>query len=109
MVTVTTSLHWAPLEDEEMDHYLLRYDIQDMTGDWLISGPKRGDFRAEVCPCETDRNMSLMFTFAGRLDILVPSHFDCTTSRRAFFAESNGDGPSTPWEAAYEDVVDAKL
>ncbi|KAI0736997.1 trafficking protein particle complex subunit 10 [Fomitopsis betulina] len=47
MVTVTTSLHWAPLEDEEMDHYLLRYDIQDMTGDWLISGPKRGDFRAE--------------------------------------------------------------
>lgn len=52
MVTVTTSLHWAPSEDAEMDHYLLRYDIQDMTGDWLVSGPKRGDFRAEVSPSE---------------------------------------------------------
>ncbi|KAH9934671.1 trafficking protein particle complex subunit 10 [Fomitopsis serialis] len=47
VVTVTTSFHWAPAEDAEMDQYLLRYDIQDMTGDWLVSGPKRGDFRAE--------------------------------------------------------------
>ena len=52
MVTVTTSFHWAPSEDAEMDHYLLRYDIQDMTGDWLVSGPKRGDFRAEVSSFE---------------------------------------------------------
>ncbi|KZT68199.1 hypothetical protein DAEQUDRAFT_693019 [Daedalea quercina L-15889] len=47
VVTVTTSFHWAPVEDAEMDQYLLRYDIQDMTGDWLVSGPKRGDFSAE--------------------------------------------------------------
>ncbi|TFY59462.1 hypothetical protein EVJ58_g5755 [Rhodofomes roseus] len=47
VVTVTTSFHWAPSEDAEMAQYLLRYDIQDMTGDWLVSGPKRGDFSAE--------------------------------------------------------------
>lgn len=47
VVSVTTSFHWAPLEDEKPQGCLLRYDIEDMTGDWLVSGCKRSDFQAE--------------------------------------------------------------
>ncbi|KZT11270.1 uncharacterized protein LAESUDRAFT_809238 [Laetiporus sulphureus 93-53] len=46
-VNVRTSFHWAPNEDEETCSYILRYDVEDMTGDWLVSGRKRGNFLAK--------------------------------------------------------------
>ncbi|KAI0957407.1 hypothetical protein AcW1_005812 [Taiwanofungus camphoratus] len=48
VVTVTTSFHWAPLEDTNASRYWLRYDVEDMTQDWLVSGRKRGEFLAKV-------------------------------------------------------------
>ncbi|KAI0082757.1 hypothetical protein K474DRAFT_1681152 [Panus rudis PR-1116 ss-1] len=45
-LTVTTSFHWAPKEDADRRSYLMRYDIEEITHDWLVSGQKRGDFTA---------------------------------------------------------------
>ncbi|CCL99343.1 uncharacterized protein FIBRA_01361 [Fibroporia radiculosa] len=47
VISVHTSFHWAPPEDAGTDGYVLRYDIEDMTGDWLVSGRKKGDFLAK--------------------------------------------------------------
>ncbi|OBZ75937.1 Trafficking protein particle complex subunit 10 [Grifola frondosa] len=46
-LTVTTSFHWAPVEDIKNRTYMMRYDVEDMTQDWLVSGRKRGDFVAK--------------------------------------------------------------
>lgn len=48
LLTVQTSFHWSPPEDEQVDRYLMRYDIEDLTQEWLVSGRKRGDFLAKV-------------------------------------------------------------
>ncbi|KAI0831480.1 trafficking protein particle complex subunit 10 [Trametes gibbosa] len=47
LLTVHTSFHWSPPEDTKVDSYLMRYDIEDLTHDWLVSGRKRGDFVAK--------------------------------------------------------------
>ncbi|EIW60047.1 uncharacterized protein TRAVEDRAFT_164477 [Trametes versicolor FP-101664 SS1] len=47
LLTVETSFHWSPPEDEQVDRYLMRYDIEDLTQEWLVSGRKRGDFLAK--------------------------------------------------------------
>ncbi|KAI9065113.1 hypothetical protein FKP32DRAFT_1674998 [Trametes sanguinea] len=47
LLTVTTSFHWAPPEDTKVESYMMRYDIEDLTQDWLVSGRKRGDFLAK--------------------------------------------------------------
>ncbi|KAI0636805.1 trafficking protein particle complex subunit 10 [Trametes polyzona] len=47
LLTVQTSFHWSPPEDNKVDSYLMRYDIEDLTQDWLVSGRKRGDFVAK--------------------------------------------------------------
>ncbi|KAI0724064.1 trafficking protein particle complex subunit 10 [Cerioporus squamosus] len=46
LLTVQTSFHWAPPEDTKVESYLMRYDIEDLSNDWLVSGRKRGDFVA---------------------------------------------------------------
>ncbi|PIL24147.1 hypothetical protein GSI_13900 [Ganoderma sinense ZZ0214-1] len=48
LLTVNTSFHWAPPEDVKVQRYNMRYDIEDLTQDWLVSGRKRGDFVAKV-------------------------------------------------------------
>ncbi|KAI8998488.1 trafficking protein particle complex subunit 10 [Trametes punicea] len=47
LLTVHTSFHWAPPEDTKVESYMMRYDIEDLTQDWLVSGRKRGDFLAK--------------------------------------------------------------
>ncbi|KAI0362291.1 hypothetical protein OH77DRAFT_1416520 [Trametes cingulata] len=47
LLTVQTSFHWAPPEDKKVESYMMRYDIEDLTQDWLVSGRKRGDFVAK--------------------------------------------------------------
>ncbi|EMD38446.1 hypothetical protein CERSUDRAFT_153326 [Gelatoporia subvermispora B] len=47
VVTITTSFHWAPKDELARSKYRMRYDIEDMPHDWLISGRKRGTFTAE--------------------------------------------------------------
>ncbi|KAI0709428.1 trafficking protein particle complex subunit 10 [Earliella scabrosa] len=47
LLTVKTSFHWAPPEDTRVESYVMRYDIEDLIHDWLVSGRKRGDFVAK--------------------------------------------------------------
>ncbi|TBU35808.1 trafficking protein particle complex subunit 10 [Dichomitus squalens] len=47
LLTIKTSFHWAPPEDTRVQSYNMRYDIEDLTQDWLVSGRKRGDFVAK--------------------------------------------------------------
>ncbi|PSR94078.1 hypothetical protein PHLCEN_2v4506 [Hermanssonia centrifuga] len=46
-LTVTTSFGWAPAEDADHKSYVMRFDVEEMTKDWLVSGRKRGDFVAK--------------------------------------------------------------
>lgn len=48
ILTVSTSFHWAPAEDSHFSKYLMRFDVEEMTKDWLVSGRKRGEFVAKV-------------------------------------------------------------
>ena len=48
ILTITTSFHWAPAEDADKQAYVMRFDVEEMTKDWLVSGRKRGDFVAKV-------------------------------------------------------------
>ncbi|KAF4576476.1 hypothetical protein EYR40_000715 [Pleurotus pulmonarius] len=45
-VTIRTSFGWGPNENLT-GSYTLRYDIEEMVRDWLLSGPKRGEFEAK--------------------------------------------------------------
>ncbi len=47
-LTVTASFGWAPAEDADHKSYVMRFDVEEMTKDWLVSGRKRGDFVAKV-------------------------------------------------------------
>lgn len=49
-LTIETSFHWAPLEDMDKPSYRMRFDVEEMTKDWLVSGRKRGDFVSKVSP-----------------------------------------------------------
>ncbi|EKM55480.1 uncharacterized protein PHACADRAFT_143869 [Phanerochaete carnosa HHB-10118-sp] len=46
-LTIETSFHWAPIEDLDKDSYVMQFDVEEMTKDWLVSGRKRGDFVAK--------------------------------------------------------------
>ncbi|KAF8626389.1 hypothetical protein AX15_005037 [Amanita polypyramis BW_CC] len=43
-LTIRTSFHWGI---EKRKQYTLRFDIEELVKDWLISGHKRGDFIAK--------------------------------------------------------------
>ncbi|KIP08175.1 hypothetical protein PHLGIDRAFT_88626 [Phlebiopsis gigantea 11061_1 CR5-6] len=47
VLTIETSFHWAPLEDSNTSSYRMRFDVEEMTKDWLVSGRKRGEFVAK--------------------------------------------------------------
>ncbi|KAG6336920.1 hypothetical protein ID866_2158 [Astraeus odoratus] len=46
-LSVTTYLHWSDPESKHQQ-YRMRYDVEERTKDWLISGRKRGDFSVQV-------------------------------------------------------------
>ncbi|TRM61873.1 trafficking protein particle complex subunit 10 [Schizophyllum amplum] len=47
LITVRTSFHWSDKPRDSDRQYTLRFDLEEMTQDWLVSGRKRGDFAAE--------------------------------------------------------------
>jgi len=46
-LTIHTSFHWGSSPSDSNKHYLLRFNIEEMAREWLVSGPKRGDFVAK--------------------------------------------------------------
>lgn len=47
-LSITTSFHWAGEHQNTHRRYKLRFDVEEMVKDWLVSGRKRGDFYATV-------------------------------------------------------------
>ncbi|KAG6861666.1 hypothetical protein C0995_013672 [Termitomyces sp. Mi166 len=45
-ISIHTSFHWGSGTGDKERRYMLRYDVEEMVRDWLVSGPKRGDFTA---------------------------------------------------------------
>lgn len=50
LISIHTSFHWGTRRDSGRKSYEMRFDIEEMVRDWLISGRKRGEFEAEVRP-----------------------------------------------------------
>lgn len=45
-LTIHTSFHWGSTAQDTGRRYNLRFNIEEMVREWLVSGPKRGDFIA---------------------------------------------------------------
>lgn len=68
-VTIRTSFGWGPNENLT-GSYTLRYDIEEMVRDWLLSGPKRGEFEAKVSSCNPlTRRTSLPTVFRSMIHL----------------------------------------
>ncbi|KAJ7740726.1 trafficking protein particle complex subunit 10 [Mycena maculata] len=46
ILTVHTSFHWGSSVDDKERAYTMRFDVEEMVREWLVSGRKRGDFAA---------------------------------------------------------------
>ncbi|KAF8911173.1 trafficking protein particle complex subunit 10 [Gymnopilus junonius] len=46
-LTIQTTFHWGSTPSDTNKEYLLRFNIEEMVREWLVSGPKRGDFIAK--------------------------------------------------------------
>lgn len=91
LLTINTSFRWGTSANDKERQYMLRYDVEELVKDWLVSGRKRGDFAATVwiviatlfrpylpcvCVCE------------GWRHVFSAYHVDRTTSRRTCSAQS---------------------
>lgn len=47
-LAIHTSFHWGQDSSDSERQYSLGFNIEEMSREWLISGPKRGDFVAVV-------------------------------------------------------------
>ncbi|TFK72158.1 hypothetical protein BDN72DRAFT_836546 [Pluteus cervinus] len=43
-ITIHTTFHWGSSANDTSRRYRLRFDVEEMVKDWLVSGQKRGDF-----------------------------------------------------------------
>ena len=50
LLSISTSFHWGPgsREGKGEKTYRMRFDVEELLNDWLVSGQKRGDFLAKV-------------------------------------------------------------
>jgi hypothetical protein len=50
LLSINTSFHWGPgtYEEKKEKTYRMRFDVEELIDDWLVSGQKRGDFSAKV-------------------------------------------------------------
>lgn len=59
LLTIHTSFHWGSNVNDKDRAYMMRFDVEEMVREWLVSGRKRGDFAAMVSvhfPDETALN-----------------------------------------------------
>ncbi|KAH9005086.1 hypothetical protein EDB86DRAFT_3061943 [Lactarius hatsudake] len=47
LLSIQISFHWGTKQDANHKSYQMRFDIEELVRDWLISGRKRGDFEAK--------------------------------------------------------------
>ena len=61
-LTIKTSFHWGG-QNELTRHCVLRFNVEEMVREWLVSGPKRGDFLATVSHLPTlKHSLNVLFS-----------------------------------------------
>jgi len=50
LLSITTSFHWGSgtYDEKKERSYTMRFDVEELLNDWLVSGQKRGEFLAKV-------------------------------------------------------------
>ena len=109
MLTITTSFHWAPLEDADIESYLLRYDIEEVTKDWLVSGRKRGDFIATVSLLLVLRSFRILMHPPGWCNLHNACYLDCPAPWRVVPSQNRSQCSSTYRRTADEITRCAEL
>jgi hypothetical protein len=89
-LSIQTSFHWDENQDAGRQSYQMRFEIQEMEQDWLISGQTCGDFEAEVCLYPRLVFGRLNGTVKGRLDTHRCDNADCLAPRRVIVAQGQG-------------------
>ena len=56
-LTIKTSFYWGG-QNELTQSCALRFNVEEMVREWLVSGPKRGDFLATVSHLPTLKTFS---------------------------------------------------
>ncbi|CAK5277454.1 unnamed protein product, partial [Mycena citricolor] len=46
LLSISTSFHWGSSSTDKDRTFMMRFDVEEMVRDWLVSGRKRGDFPA---------------------------------------------------------------
>lgn len=87
LLSITTSFHWGESQRSSDRRYKMRFDVEEMVKEWLVSGQKRGDFIATVS-AQTHRLGCRLTLCVGWLDIYRPYHINRITPRRTQVAES---------------------
>ena len=89
LLSISTSFHWGPgtYEGKKEKTYRMRFDVEELLNDWLVSGQKRGDFLAKVCTVTCSSKLLLKFEL-GRWNFHHANHSCSSSPRRTTPAES---------------------
>ena len=73
LLSINTSFHWGPGSSEAKKEktYRMRFDVEELLSDWLVSGQKRGDFLAKVRILNNQPNCRLILIQDGGTHIVV--------------------------------------
>lgn len=88
LLSINTSFHWGPGADEGKKEktYRMRFDVEELLDDWLVSGQKRGDFLARVRIVTHSPGPLLNFE-SGRWNVHRANHTCGSPPRRTTLAE----------------------
>lgn len=89
LLSICTSFHWGPgtYEGKKETTYRMRFDVEELLGDWLVSGQKRGDFLAKVRTV-THSTKLLLSLELGWWNLHRVNHSCSSPPRRTALAES---------------------
>ena len=93
LLSVTTSFHWGETQKNSDRRYKMRFDIEEMVKEWLVSGQKLGDFVATVST-QTNWLESWLTLRIGWLHTYRPYYINRLTPRGTQITESRCDPSS---------------
>ena len=69
LLSICTSFHWGPgtYEGKKGGTYRMRFDVEELLNDWLVSGQKRGEFLAKVRT--VTRSTKLLLSLARMVEL----------------------------------------
>ena len=71
---------------------MLRYDVEELVRDWLVSGRKRGEFAAMVWDnCKSALTYEISNCLKGWCDVFGSYHTGSAAPRRAFPSQRDSD------------------